>query len=133
MAKHDSVRFGGTDAGRENGMTQTATVTSDPQREAALKRANEIRLARAALKRAIAVGDVSAAEVILGPPEEAMSWSVCELLRSQRRWGSQRCVKFLKRYEIPERKELGKLTERQRNLLAEQLGASPTLELVAAQ
>jgi hypothetical protein len=113
-------------------MTQTATMTSDPQREAALKRANEIRLARAALKRRIAEGDVSAAEVILGPPAEAVNWSVCELLRSQRRWGNQRCVKFLKRNEIPERKELGKLTERQRVLLAKQL-TSPTLELVTAQ
>lgn len=114
-------------------MTQTATMPSDPdpQREAALRRANEIRLARAALKRAIAIGEVSAAEVILGPPEEAMSWSVCELLRSQRRWGNQRCVKFLKRHEIPERKELGKLTARQRTLLAGQL-TSPTLELVTA-
>src|SRR5438270_6268539 len=114
-------------------MTQTATVTSDPQREAALKRANEIRLARAALKRRIAMGGMSAAQVILDPPQEAMSWSVCELLTSQRRWGNQRCVKFLKRNDIPERKELGKLTSRQRAVLAAQLGSSPSLELVAAQ
>jgi hypothetical protein len=114
-------------------MTQTATMTSDPQREAALKRANQIRLARAALKRRIALGDVSAAQVILGPPEEALSWPVCELLMSQRRWGSQRCVKFLRRNEIPELKELGKLTKRQRELLAQQLGATPSLELVGMQ
>lgn len=114
-------------------MTQTATMTADPQRQAALKTANEIRLARAALKRQIAVGDVSAADVILGPPKEAMSWPVCELLRSQRRWGNQRCVKFLKRNEIPERKELGTLTTRQRELLARELGSAPTLELVQTQ
>ncbi len=115
-------------------MTQTATMmTSDPQREAALKRANEVRLARAALKRRIAGGAVSAADVILDLPEEAKSWPVCELLRSQRRWGNQRCVKFLKRNEIPERKQIGTLTKRQRELLAQQLGVSPSLELVQAQ
>ena len=114
-------------------MTQTATVTSDPQREAALKKANDVRLARAALKRRIAGGDVSAAEVILVLPDEAKSWPVCELLRSQRRWGNQRCVKFLKRNEIPERKQVGTLTVRQRELLAAQLGTfSPNLEVVKA-
>jgi hypothetical protein len=113
-------------------MTQTAILTSDPQRDAALKRANEVRLARAALKRRIALGDMSAAEVILGLPDEVMSWPVCELLRSQRRWGNQRCVKFLKRNEIPERKHIGTLTLRQRELLATQLSASPTLEVVKA-
>ena len=44
-------------------MTQTATRISDPQRLRALERANEIRLARAGLKRRIAIGEVSAAEV----------------------------------------------------------------------
>ena len=42
-----------------------------PQRLRALERANEIRLARAELKRRIAYGEVSAAEVILYPPLEA--------------------------------------------------------------
>jgi hypothetical protein len=114
-------------------MTQTALMTLDPQRVRALKRANEVRLARAELKRRIATGDVSAAEVILGLPSEANSWPVCELLMSQRRWGNQRCVKFLKRNEIPERKQVGTLTPRQREMLARQLGASPSRMLVEAQ
>ena len=49
-------------------MTQTATTTSEPQRLRALERANEIRLARAGLKRRIAIGEVSAAEVIIDLP-----------------------------------------------------------------
>ena len=55
-------------------MTQSAVRTSEPQRLRALERANEIRLARAAIKRRIAVGEVSAADVILECPDAADSW-----------------------------------------------------------
>jgi hypothetical protein len=121
-------------------MTQTATMTPGPQRLRALERANEIRLARAELKRRIAVGDVTVADVILTSPKEAESWSVSELLMSQRRWGSERCRKFLKRNDIYERKSVGSLTTRQRLLLANQLESrelvnhleSRELELVGA-
>ncbi len=96
-------------------------MTRQPQRLRALERANEIRLARAELKRRIAEGDISAAEVILDPPCAAGSWEVGELLMSQRRWGSSRCRKFLLRNQISETKPVGALTERQRHLLANQL------------
>lgn len=102
-------------------MPQTAQTPSEPQRLRALEHANAVRLARAELKRRIAVGDVSAAEVILACPESVQRWSVGELLTSQRRWGSQRCRKFLERNGISEIKLLGSLTERQRRLLAAQL------------
>jgi len=105
-------------------MTQTAAPPfSDPQRLRALERANEIRLARAGLKRRIATGEISAAEVILTCPKEATSWSVGELLMSQRRWGSTRCRKFLFRNQILETKPVGQLTERQRRVLATGLDA----------
>lgn len=105
-------------------MTQTAAPPiSDPQRLRALERANEIRLARAGLKRRIATGEISAADVILTCPKEAASWSVGELLRSQRRWGSTRCRKFLFRNQILETKPLGQLTDRQRRVLATGLDA----------
>ncbi len=102
-------------------MDQTIGVTPEPQRMQALARANQVRLARAELKRRIADGDVSAADTILACPDEAASWSVGELLMSQRRWGINRCRKFLARNQISEIKPIGKLTERQRNLLAAQL------------
>jgi hypothetical protein len=104
-------------------MTETAILTRQPQRLRALERANEIRLARAELKRRIADGDISAAEVILAPPVAAISWSVGDLLMSQRRWGNTRCRKFLLRNQINENKAIGALTERQRRLLADQLRA----------
>jgi len=102
---------------------QTAMRTSEPQRLRALGRANEIRLARAGLKRRIALGEVSAADVLLGCPDEAGSWPIGELLISQRRWGTTRCRKFLSRNQIVETKPIGKLTERQRLVLAASLQA----------
>jgi hypothetical protein len=102
-------------------MTQTAMMTPEPQRLRALERANEVRLARAELKRRIASGRVSAAQVILDCPWEASSWSVGDLLMSQRRWGRTRCRKFLAQNEISEMKQISSLTQRQRRLLAAKL------------
>jgi hypothetical protein len=102
-------------------MTETAMMTPDPQRLRALERANKVRLARAELKRRIADGGVSAAQVILDCPSEATSWSLGDLLMSQRRWGRTRCRKFLVQNEISEVKPVGALTERQRRMLAGKL------------
>jgi hypothetical protein len=106
-------------------MTQTATKPPEPQRLRALERANTVRLARAELKRRIALGETSAAAIILGCPGEAERWTVAELLLSQRRWGTARCRKFLESNNISEIKLIGDLTERQRKLLAGQLQARP--------
>ncbi len=123
-------------------MIAEARRAAEPQRLRALGRANEVRLARAELKRRIAEGEMSAAEVILACPWEASSWTIGDLLMSQRRWGSARCRKFLARAQIGERKEIGALTERQRRLLAETLAppggqhpaanSRPALALVGA-
>ena len=102
-------------------MMENALMTRQPQRLRALERANQVRLARAELKRRLAEGDVSAAEVILEPPGAAVSWEIGDLLMSQRRWGSSRCRKFLLRNQISETRPVGALTERQRRLLADQL------------
>ena len=114
-------------------LTPELEKTSAPQRMRALERANAVRLARAELKRQIARGRVSAAEVILDLPSEAISWSVGELLMSQRRWGSNRTRKLLSGLQISENRHLGALTERQRRVLAAQLGTRATPELQLAQ
>jgi len=83
-----------------------------------------MRRARAALKRRIAAGELSAAEVILTPPLEATSWPLGELLVSQRAWGrALRQVPAIQPHS--EQKPLGELTERQRRLLAPQLATHP--------
>lgn len=109
-------------------MTESTLITHEPQRLRALERANEVRLARAELKRRIAVGKVSAADVILDSPWEASSWAIGDLLMSQRRWGTTRCRKFLTRNQISETKPVGALTERQRRLLAGQLASCVSRE-----
>ncbi len=89
----------------------------------ALERANEVRLARAELKRKVASGEASVAEVILECPWEAESMAVADLLMSQRRWGQTRCRKFLSQIQMSEKKTLGSMTERQRRTLAAMLSA----------
>jgi hypothetical protein len=87
----------------------------------ALARANQVRLARAALKRRIGSGAVRAAEVVLRCPPEAESMTIAELLSSQRRWGRARSRKLLHTVDLKENKALVSLTERQRNLVARAL------------
>jgi hypothetical protein len=102
-------------------MYETAQTPCEPQRLRALEQANAIRLARAELKRRIAEGDTSVADVILNCPDSARKWTISELLMAQRRWGITRCRKFLERNGISEIKPIGALTERQRRMLVDQL------------
>jgi hypothetical protein len=83
----------------------------------ALARANEVRLARAVLKRDISAGRREVTEVVLDSPWEADSMSLSELLCSQRRWGRARSRKLLSSIALNEAKRVGTLTDRQRRLL----------------
>jgi hypothetical protein len=98
--------------------SETVTADSGPQHMLALEQANRVRLARAALKRKVATGELDAAEVVLSCPWEAESMSVSELLMSQKRWGRTRCRKFLTSIGMSEAKAVSSLTERQRAVLA---------------
>ena len=89
----------------------------------ALARANEVRLARAALKREISAGRRNITEVITESPWEAESMSLSELLCSQRRWGRARSRKLLSSTALSEGKRVGSLTERQRRVLVAALEA----------
>jgi hypothetical protein len=89
-----------------------------PQHMRALERANKVRLARARLKRAIALGDIDVADVLIRCPWEADSMAVADLLMSQRRWGQTRCRKCLAQVPVSEKKAIGSMTERQRQTLA---------------
>jgi hypothetical protein len=89
----------------------------------ALEHANRVRLARAALKRSIAGGEVAAAEVVRDCPWETESMTLAELLTSQRRWGRTRTRKFLLALAPTENKRLGTLTSRQRQLVSGELEA----------
>jgi len=98
-----------------------ARTSPGPQHLQALQRANAVRLARADLKRRVADGEITAAEVILSSPWEADSMTVSDLLTSQHRWGSTRCRKFLQLIPMSETKTIGSMTDRQRRALAQLL------------
>jgi hypothetical protein len=89
----------------------------------ALARANEVRLARAALKRDIGAGRRAVTEVIIESPWQADSMRLSELLCSQRRWGRARSRKLLSSVALSEAKKVGTLTERQRRVLVHALEA----------
>jgi hypothetical protein len=103
-------------------MNATAILApAPPQYMRALERANEVRLARAELKRKVAMDEIDVAEVILECPWEAHSMAVADLLMSQRRWGQTRCRKFLAQIPMSEKKTVGSMTDRQRRTLATML------------
>ena len=89
-----------------------------PQHMRALEQANRVRLARADLKRQVADGETSVAEVVRTRLWEAESMAIAELLTSQHRWGRQRCRRFLAAISMSETKTVGTMTDRQRTELA---------------
>ena len=96
----------------------TAAPAAVPQHLRALEHANRVRLARAALKRSVQAGNLRAEQIVRACPWEAETMSVSELLRSQSRWGRTRTRKFLMPLALNENRQLGRLTQRQRDALA---------------
>jgi hypothetical protein len=105
-------------------MSATATAPA-AQHMRALAQANRVRLARAELKRQVADGEASVADVVLSCPWEAESMTISDLLMSQHRWGRTRCRRFLASIPMSETKTVGSMTERQRNALAGMLAGDP--------
>jgi hypothetical protein len=106
-------------------MGNSAGVGAEQQQHLrALEYANRVRLARARMKRKIAAGELSAADVVLTCPWQAHSMSISDLLMSQKRWGRTRCRRLLMSLGVPENKQIGTLTERQRLALAAVLTAN---------
>jgi hypothetical protein len=101
-------------------MGTTATAPA-PQHMRALAQANRVRLARAELKRQVAEGEASVAQIVLDCPWEAESMEIADLLMSQHRWGRSRCRRFLTSIPMTETKTIGSMTMRQRNELAARL------------
>ena len=102
-------------------MGETATSDAAPQHLRALEQANRVRLARAELKRRVASRATTVADVVLECPWEAESMELSDLLMSQRRWGRARCRRVLLSLGLPENKQVGTLTDRQRLALAREL------------
>lgn len=99
-----------------------------PQHMRALNQANRVRLARADLKRRIAEGETTVADVVTECPWESASMTISDLLMSQHRWGRTRCKRFLASLPMAETKTIGSMTDRQRRLLAAMLNGQPVAD-----
>src|SRR3954470_2926620 len=100
------------------GSMGTTAIAPAPQHMRALEQANRVRLARAELKRQVAEGEATVAEIVLECPWEAASMTIADLLMSQHRWGRSRCRRFLTSIQMTETKTIGSMTMRQRKELA---------------
>ena len=110
-------------------MNATATAPA-AQHMRALAQANRVRLARAELKRQVAEGETSVADVVLSCPWQAESMTISDLLMSQHRWGRTRCRRFLASIPMSETKTVGTMTDRQRRALAGMLVGDPVYGVV---
>lgn len=96
----------------------TSAAARGAQRLQALQRANQVRIARAAVKHLIAAGEISVIEAIVGDSPEIERMAVIELLLSQPGWGYARCRGLLMAVPLSESKTVGSMTARQRTLLS---------------
>jgi S13-like protein len=90
---------------------------STVQRLEALRRANEIRIGRARLKRALATGSVRITDILATPPECVRSQKVQALLLALPTYGPARVARLLAQCQISSAKTVAGLSERQRGEL----------------
>ncbi len=97
--------------------TVAAPERSLDQRMEALKRANEIRTARAQLKRDLKAGRRSIHDLLLTPPEYVETAKVFDMLLAVPKYGRVKVNKILGQCKISPSKTVGGLSERQRREL----------------
>jgi hypothetical protein len=92
----------------------TAFGRSPEQRLRALAKANEVRVARAQLKRAVAAGRIELARLVVEPPSCAQTAKVRELLLVVPGIGPARADRVLAHCRIAQAKTVAGLSDRQR-------------------
>lgn len=85
------------------------------QRKRALQQANEVRTARAALKRDLKAGRVKIQDLLMKPPPYLLTAKVIDMLLAVPKVGRVKGNKILKSCRISHSKTFGGLSERQRN------------------
>jgi S13-like H2TH domain len=91
------------------------------QRMEALKRANNIRSARAKLKKDLKGGKTSIQSLLLDPPEYVETAKVFDMLLAVPKYGRVKTNRILNMCRISPSKTIGGLSERQRTELIAQL------------
>jgi hypothetical protein len=83
----------------------------------ALRRANEIRVRRAQLKKDLKDGRVRVEEVLSRPPDYVETAKVFDILMAVPKFGRVKAARFLNQCRISQSKTVGGLSERQRTEL----------------
>lgn len=83
----------------------------------ALRRANDIRVRRAQLKKDLKDGTVRIEEVLSEPPDYVETAKVFDMLMAVPKLGRVKATRFLTQCRISQAKTVGGLSERQRNEL----------------
>ena len=91
------------------------------QRMEALKRANDVRTARARLKRDLKGGRTNIHGLLLDPPEYVLTAKVADLMLAVPKYGRVKVNRILTQCRISPSKTIGGLSERQRNELVSYL------------
>src|SRR4051794_6531870 len=91
------------------------------QRMEALKRANDIRTARAKLKKDLKANRASIQTILLDPPEYVQTAKVFDMLLAVPKYGRVKTNRILNQCRISPSKTIGGLSERQRAELISQL------------
>ena len=91
-----------------------APLRSLDQRMEALKRANDIRVRRAQLKKDLKEGRVHIEEILLDPPEWVSTAKVFDMLMAVPKFGRVKAARLLNQCRISQSKTVGGLSERQR-------------------
>ncbi len=84
------------------------------QRMRALRRANEIRSARAKLKRDLKAGKAQIEKLLLDPPDYVLSAKAFDMILAVPKYGRVKANKILSQCRISPSKTIGGLSERQR-------------------
>lgn len=103
-------------------LTQAPSRSLD-QRMEALTRANEIRVARAQLKRDLKQRRVRIEQVIANPPDYVLTAKVYDMLVAVPRLGRVKVGRLLTQCRISQSKTVGGLSERQRTELLDMFRA----------
>jgi hypothetical protein len=83
----------------------------------ALKRANDIRVKRAQLKKDLKAGSVRVEEILRDPPTYVETAKVIDILMAVPKFGRVKAARFLNQCRISQSKTVGGLSERQRTEL----------------
>ncbi|HEU5244175.1 MAG TPA: integration host factor, actinobacterial type [Gaiellaceae bacterium] len=100
-------------------MSPTKTHAHAPERSLgqrmdALKRANDVRVKRAQLKKDLKDGKVRIEQILGNPPEYVSTAKVIDILMAVPKFGRVKAARFLNTCRISQSKTVGGLSDRQR-------------------